>query len=77
MKVIQAHRDLTGQLAETFLLLLETEKELFEFRSKSWGLQMLGSDTRESDLEDVHQAIDRKMEEVERLRHALSNPAES
>lgn len=76
MKVILAHRDRTGQLAETFLLLLDTEKELFELRSQSWGLQVLGSETRESDLEQVHLAIDGKTEDVERLRHALANPAE-
>lgn len=75
MQVIRAHRGRIAQLTKTFQRLLEMEGRLYDLRSKSWGLQVAGTQSREADLENVHETIDEMMLEVENLRQNLASPA--
>ncbi len=71
MQVITAHRKRIGDLGETFRRVLELEQELFDLRSKSWALQLVGAATREADLDEVHGIIDTTITEVDYLRESL------
>lgn len=75
MQVIQAHRGRVALLAETFRRLLEMEGDLYDLRSKSWGLQEAGTQSREADLENVHETIENLILEVDNLRQVLASPA--
>jgi hypothetical protein len=69
--VITAHRKRTGELGDTFRRVLELEQKLFDLRSKSWALQVVGAATREADLDQVHGIIDTTITEVDTLRESL------
>lgn len=75
MQVIQAHRRRVAEFADILKRLLAMERELYDLRSRSWGMQMGGSATRESELHDVHETIEAKLLEVENLRQVLAGPA--
>lgn len=74
MQVIRAHRERAAQLAETFQRLLGMEGKLYDLRSKSWGLQVAGTRSREADLENVHESIENILLEVENLHQELASP---
>jgi len=75
MQVITAHRKRIQELGDTFRRVLELERELFDLRSKSWALQLVGAATREADLDEVHGIIETKLTEVDYLRDSLRSGA--